>query len=147
MRLRLLARFGAALRLDFAAGLRAEDFFADDFRADDFFAEDFFAEDLRAGPLELDFRAPPAFLAAFFPRAELLRAGADFRPPLLFFPPFEPPRDDFLAAIFSSSNVGVLLRHYSNFRAQKTTGVLKHRRSNQRELAFESEPLHWFRPW
>ena len=111
------------LRLDerFADDFLAEDFFAEDFfagdlreadfRADDFRADDFFAL-LRAGPRALDLRAPPLRPALFFPRDDDLRAG-DF---------FEP-RDDFLAAaIVSSSNVGVLLRHYSNFRAQKTTG-------------------------
>ncbi|MGK2962674.1 MAG: hypothetical protein ACSLFK_11085 [Gemmatimonadaceae bacterium] len=111
------------IALRFTGDLR---FLADDFRADDFFAGDLRAADFfRAGPLELDFRAP--FEALFFPRAALLRAGADLRPPDFFLPPFlplfEPLRDDFLAAIFSSSDVGVLLRHYSNFRAQTTTGV------------------------
>jgi hypothetical protein len=125
---------------DFLAGdFLAGDFLADDFFAEDFLAEDFLADDFlppfRAGPRELDFRAPPLLRADFIPRdADLrdedLRAGPlrplDLRPaPPLFLPVFEPPRDDFLAAaILSSSNVGVLLRHYSNFRAQKTTVVL-----------------------
>ncbi len=138
VRLLMALRFAGDLREDFLADdfladdffaddlfaddLFADDFFADDFFADDFLADDFFAGDLRAADF---FRA--AFDALFFPRAALLRVGADLRAPdffpPLFLPLFEPLRDDFLAAIFSSSNVGVLLRHYSNFRAQTTTGV------------------------
>ena len=67
----------------FADDLRADDFFAEDFRAGDFRADDLRAEDLRAddfealflraGPRELDFRAPPLFRADFVPR------DADFR--------------------------------------------------------------------
>jgi len=122
VRLLIALRFAGDLREDFRAGdFRAGDFLADDFFAGDLRAADFF----RAGPLELDFRAD--FAALFFPRDALLRAGADLRPPdffpPLFLPLFEPLRDDFLAAILPSSNVGVLLRHYSNFRAQTTTGV------------------------
>ncbi len=118
-----------------AEDLRAEDFRAEDLRPDDFRADDFEALFFRAGPRELDFRAPPLFRADLVPRdadfrEEDLRAGPlrppDLRPaPPLFLAFFEPPRDDFLAAaIFPSSDVGVLLRHYSNFRAQKTTAVL-----------------------
>jgi hypothetical protein len=104
--------------------LRADFFRADDFRADDLRPDDFEAL-VRFAPRLLALRAPPRFA----PRDEDLRA-ADFRPPDLppdappFLPVFEPPRD-FLAAIVPSSDVGVLLRHYSNFRAQITTAVLR----------------------
>ena len=73
----------------------ADDLRVDDFRAEDFFAEDFFAEDLRA-----------PFLAGRF--ALDLRA-ADLRPPdfpALFLPLFEPPRDDFLAAMLRAPMLG-----------------------------------------
>jgi hypothetical protein len=91
----------------FAGDLRAEDLRAEDLRAP------FFAA-FRAGRFALDFLAL-LLRALFFPREPPreadLRAG-DWRPAFL-------PRDDFLAAIFWSSDVGVLLRHYSNFCAQK----------------------------
>ncbi len=77
------ARFDEAR---FAERLRAEpDFFALDFRPPLFLREPPRADDLRAEDL----------------RAEDLRAEDFFRPPdlrPLFFPRFEPPRDDFLAA-------------------------------------------------
>ena len=111
--LRVVERFRV---LDFfAEDFLADDFRADDLRADDFRADDFRADDLealflRAGPRELDFRAPPLLRADFFMprdadfRDDDLRAGPlrppDLRPaPPLFLPVFEPPRDDFLAAM------------------------------------------------
>jgi hypothetical protein len=114
-----------SLRPDFLALLRREDFragddfFADDFRAIDLRAEAFLADDFRAE----DFRADD-FLALDFladePRLDERRRGADarfpadlraddLRPPARrapFFAPLEPPRDDFLAAAISSSDLG-----------------------------------------
>ena len=122
----LPAAFVTVLRLG-SVRLRELERLRDDFFAELFRAGDFRALFFRAGPRELDFRADFIPREADF-REDDLRAGPfrplDLRPAPPFLPVFEPPRDDFLAtAILPSSNVGVLLRHYSNFRAQKTTAV------------------------
>ena len=117
------------LRLRVAAALFAGDLRAGDLRAGDLRAEDFVAL-FRAGPLALDFRALDffaldfraldflaAFRALFIPpapprelREEDLRAG-DLRPPdlppPLVLPLFEPPRDDFLAAMLRAPMLGL----------------------------------------
>ena len=104
-----LAAFETVLRLGRPTPFRLLDArfllplrFAEDLRADDLrdaarFAPDFRAElrFLALAPRELDLRAEDLRADDF--RADDLRAD-DFRREPPFLPPFEPPRDDFLAA-------------------------------------------------
>lgn len=101
----------------FADDLRADDLRADDLRADDLRADDLRAGPFRAGPLRADlFLAAPLRAGPLMPREPDLREADPrdeaFLPPErvpAFFPPLEPPRDDFLAAaMITSSDIGVL---------------------------------------
>jgi hypothetical protein len=121
------AAFDTVLR-DGSEILRAEErFFAARFGAARltparFFEEARFGELFRADFLALDFLAldfrPPLL------RADDLRAE-DFRPPDLRPPFFPPLRDDFFAAAMVRAPYRGSVQHYSNFRAQTTTDVMR----------------------